>query len=279
MQTQLAGHHYKGTWDAIKNIYHHGLGRGFFRGLSFPLVSYGAINSVFFGVYGNSLRWLHPDTTTQPSYRDIYIAGCIGGTAQLAIACPVDVVKVVLQSQIPHGNEKTRSGYFKGPLECMSSIYRQCGIKGMYRGMYSMAWRDIPAYGLYLLVYEAMYDGMQRTQLFDKHGIFASLFAGGWAGVISWSVIIPFDVIKSRIQADMHGLVYKSTTDCIRKTYQEGGYRIFFTGLVVTAIRGFPTCAVTFLGYSQALRYLNQIHAEPETICHQPEIVSAEVVK
>ena len=73
---------------------------GFFRGLAFPLVSYGVVNSVYFGVYGNVLKWIHNDPTTQPGYKDVFVAGCIGGAVQLIPACPIDVVKVVLQSQI-----------------------------------------------------------------------------------------------------------------------------------------------------------------------------------
>ncbi len=70
--------------------------------MGFPLVSYGVINSVFFGVYGHTLRKMvgeGPNKATV-SYRAIFLAGCAGGLAQLVVACPVDVVKVILQSQI-----------------------------------------------------------------------------------------------------------------------------------------------------------------------------------
>ncbi|XP_013384827.1 solute carrier family 25 member 45 isoform X2 [Lingula anatina] len=256
MQTQLAGHHYKGTWDAIKNIYHHGLGRGFFRGLSFPLVSYGAINSVFFGVYGNSLRWLHPDTTTQPSYRDIYIAGCIGGTAQLAIACPVDVVKVVLQSQIPHGNGSHQ--YFKGPIECMRALYKHGGIQSLYRGNCIMFMRDIPAQVLYMGTFEGMQDVLHAYDIIARGAVLSHLLSGGMAGVISWLAIMPADIVKSRLQADhsAHTKIYSGTLNCISKMYVEGGLRIFYTGSLVTAIRAFPVNAIILAVYSQSLIYM-----------------------
>ena len=77
--------------------------KGFFRGLSYPLFSYGIVNSLFFGVYGNALKWLEKDKANRKSsYWTIYLAGCLGGTAQLVALVPVDLVKVVLQSQIPH---------------------------------------------------------------------------------------------------------------------------------------------------------------------------------
>ena len=75
--------------------------KGFFRGLGFPLASYGVVNSVFFGVYGNSLRYMKgSDQKRKSTNQETFLAGCCGGVAQLVVACPVDVVKVVLQSQI-----------------------------------------------------------------------------------------------------------------------------------------------------------------------------------
>ena len=83
--------------------------RGFFRGMSFPLLSYAAINSVFFGVYNYSLKTLHIDPSTTPSYFTVMAAGSLGGGAQLLVACPSDVVKCILQSQIPESSSGKRS--------------------------------------------------------------------------------------------------------------------------------------------------------------------------
>lgn len=47
---------------------------GFFRGLGFPLVSYGLVNSVFFGVYGNTLR-LISEGRENPSHGHVAMAG------------------------------------------------------------------------------------------------------------------------------------------------------------------------------------------------------------
>lgn len=86
---------------------------GFYRGLSWPLMSFGAVNSVFFGVYGNTLKYLEKDKDNRKSsHINIYLAGCTGGMAQLVLVIPTDHVKVVLQSQIPHdGRRPTGNGY------------------------------------------------------------------------------------------------------------------------------------------------------------------------
>ena len=74
----------------------------------YPLLSAGAMNSLFFGVYGVSLRAITSSSDPicgsltadgKPSYYQIWLAGCVGGAAQLTIAVPVDVVKIKLQTQ------------------------------------------------------------------------------------------------------------------------------------------------------------------------------------
>lgn len=76
--------------------------RGFFRGLSWPLCSYGLVNSVFFGTYTSTLRLLGNDNVPghEPELLPILVAGSVGGVVQLCVAVPVEVIKVVLQSQI-----------------------------------------------------------------------------------------------------------------------------------------------------------------------------------
>lgn len=72
------------------------------------MLSAGALNSLFFGVYGVSLKFLtslregSSPTSNQhikPTNWEIFWAGCAGGAAQLIVACPVDVAKIKLQTQ------------------------------------------------------------------------------------------------------------------------------------------------------------------------------------
>lgn len=69
----------------------------------FPFVTTGAINSILFGIYGNHLRQLrrvcHSDyQREQLEYQNMFIAGSIAGFVQSFIACPIELVKVRLQT-------------------------------------------------------------------------------------------------------------------------------------------------------------------------------------
>ena len=49
--------------------------------------------------------------------------------------------------------------------------------------------------------------------------------------------------------------MYSGVTDCIRKTYNNGGIGAFFPGLSTTLIRTFPVNAITFSVVTWILRY------------------------
>jgi hypothetical protein len=76
--------------------------------MGFPLLTAGALNSIFFGVYGNCLRALenchklHNPEKSEVSkywYANVFLAGVGAGTVQVAAASPIELVKIQLQSQ------------------------------------------------------------------------------------------------------------------------------------------------------------------------------------
>jgi hypothetical protein len=44
-----------------------------------PFISYGPLNSMLFGIYGNTLRLLHDDGET-PTYFHVWLAGTAAGS-------------------------------------------------------------------------------------------------------------------------------------------------------------------------------------------------------
>ena len=67
------------------------------RGLSYPILSVGFINSLFFGVFDKVLTNISP--SSPPTYLHLFSAGCVAGGAQLVLAVPVDLVKIRLQAE------------------------------------------------------------------------------------------------------------------------------------------------------------------------------------
>lgn len=78
------------------------------------------------------------------------------------------------------------------------------GIRGLYRGFWATMWRDTPGWGVYFAAYEWM-KGINLNKycpVSDNHKPLRDfiwiLNAGGCAGVASWVVSMPQDIIKSK---------------------------------------------------------------------------------
>lgn len=238
----------------------------FYKGMLFPLLSAGVLNSIYFGVYGASIRTLNFQKTDSNNLKTtkiddlgIFISGCIGGLAQVFITCPVELVKIKLQTETGHnvkfGNKHEHD--YHGSVDCLKRVYNQTGLKGCYKGLTVCMFRDIPSSGLYILLYEKLLSWYHQGQIHSDLHFFPTLFAGGVSGIISWASIIPLDVVKSRIQADdPKSPSYSGIIDCFKKSYKSDGWKVFGRGFWVMTLRAFPVNAITFLSYEFVLCYI-----------------------
>ena len=116
-----------------------------FKGVVPPLAGMGALNSVLFSSYGPTLSLLERSRTGH-YFENVFWAGCVGGTAQSAIACPLELLKIRMQTEV---NAVSTVKAFK-------IVWKESGLMGLYRGMIPTLIRDSPSYGVWFLVYEFM---------------------------------------------------------------------------------------------------------------------------
>eukprot|EP01023_Acetabularia_acetabulum_P058889 TRINITY_DN7018_c0_g1_i2.p1 TRINITY_DN7018_c0_g1~~TRINITY_DN7018_c0_g1_i2.p1 ORF type:complete len:185 (+),score=18.08 TRINITY_DN7018_c0_g1_i2:151-705(+) len=174
------------------------------------------------------------------------------GLVQCTATCPIDVLKIRLQVQKELPGQQ---GYI-GPLSLLHKIIRYKGVQGLYRGIQITAIRDVPSFGIYFAVYEACKFGDGSEKLPNQYNFVNLFLAGGVAGVISWAVVYPFDVVKSRIQSS-NDLYYTSWQQCMKDSYKKEGLAVFFRGLDACLARAFVVNAVIFLVYETSLNVLN----------------------
>lgn len=90
-----------------------------------------------------------------------------------------------------------------------------------------------------------------------------------FTGVVSWALITPIDLVKSRIQADdIKKPVYRGFMDCAKKSYQAHGLSVFFRGFSMMMLRSFPVNAATFLVYESSLNFLGAGKRHSESFLH-----------
>ncbi|XP_055287102.1 solute carrier family 25 member 48 [Moschus berezovskii] len=272
-----AGSGYGSTLSCIRTVYRRESVFGFFKGMSFPLASIAVYNSVVFGVFSNTQRFLSHHRCREPEagpphvLSDLLLASMVAGVVSVGLGAPVDLIKIRLQMQTQPFQEANlglkprvaalgEQPAYQGPVHCFATIVRTEGLVGLYRGASAMLLRDIPGYCLYFIPYVFLSDWITPEACAGPSPC-AVWLAGGMAGAISWGTATPMDVMKSRLQADgVYVNKYRGVLDCIFQSYQKEGLKVFFRGITVNAVRGFPMSAAMFLGYELSLQAIRGDH-------------------
>ncbi|KAI0760853.1 carnitine/acyl carnitine carrier [Irpex lacteus] len=266
---------YRSVWHAFKTIVREERVHGLFRGITSPLLTTAPLNGVVFAGYGALLKAQLRNATDEPRISQVTLAGIGTGIIASLVTSPTELIKIQQQSIItPTG------GTAPTVQEVALDIWRRRGIRGIFRGITATAIRET-GYGAYFGVYEgtlmllssrkASYDTaddepVDHTSLHSEaasskkhHSYPALLLAGGLAGVASWVVTFPFDVVKTRVQSSMVTTAenpYRNTLSTIVNSYRQEGFSVFFHGLKPTLIRAIPVNMVTFATFETIVRAL-----------------------
>ncbi|XP_034036855.1 solute carrier family 25 member 48 [Thalassophryne amazonica] len=207
VKTRLqAGKGYKNMLHCVITTYRKETVTGFFKGMSFPLASITIYNSLVFGVFSNTQRFIskyrYGDGQHPCSMLDLMAASMLTGLVSVSLGAPVDLVKIRLQMQTQrvqaaklhlassasHGNngplrsvEIHSQNLYRGPIHCISTILQTEGLQGLYRGGGAMVLRDVPGYALYFIPYTIFCDLMNPDPSSIPHPCSIWL-AGGLAG-------------------------------------------------------------------------------------------------
>ncbi|XP_007423646.2 solute carrier family 25 member 48 [Python bivittatus] len=274
VKTRLqAGQGYGSTFNCVRTVYKNEAVAGFFKGMSFPLISIAVYNAVVFGVFSSTQRFIcqhrYGKSNHPPVLIDLTLASMATGAFSVGIGSPVELVKIRLQMQTQtlltanlemkyRATGVSVQNAYRGPIHCVATILQQEGLAGLYRGSTAMFLRDVPGYCLYFIPYAFVSVWITPEECLSPTP-FSVWMAGGIAGIISWGTATPMDVVKSRLQADgVYLNKYKGVIDCICQSYHSEGLKVFFRGLTVNTLRGFPVSAATFLGYELSLKALRK---------------------
>jgi len=266
------------------------------KGVGSPLAGAAPLNALTFAGNGKSLRyidhWLSSRQdvsgggSVQRPYWAYYVSGCVGGLTQTVVAVPTELVKCRLQVQHTLRTNPTvtastiTTAASSAPIVASSTsqpttalsmfghIYRQEGLRGLFRGFSATALRDTPSYGVYFLAYEYTKDRIVAASRLQSP-LLPQLLAGGVAGCVSWLSCYPVDVVKSVIQtetaaagagaAGSGGSGGAGMWGVTKRLYAEGGVGRFFRGVSPCLLRSVPVNAVTFVVYENSQVLLQRL--------------------
>ncbi|ORY65533.1 mitochondrial carrier protein [Pseudomassariella vexata] len=204
------------------------------------------------------------------------LSGAVGGFTSGVVTCPLDVIKTKLQAQggfltVAKGRHVGHHKVYEGLLGTGRVIWREEGIRGMYRGLGPIVMGYLPTWAVWFTVYNKSKAWLAEHNMQNTFVI--NFYSSIVAGASSTVVTNPIWVIKTRlmsqsskgsnekvslfprsgntptsrppINSPWH---YNSTLDAARKMYSSEGIMSFYSGLT-PALLGLTHVAVQFPAY------------------------------
>jgi solute carrier family 25 carnitine/acylcarnitine transporter 20/29 len=196
----------------------------------------------------------------QLSISQISAAGFFSALPQALLTAPFERVKVLLQIQGQKTLGVGEKPKYSGGVDVVRQLYKEGGLRSVYRGSGATVARDGPGCAAYFATYEYIKRRLTPVDPLTgspsgKLSLTAVMLAGAAAGIAMWISVFPVDTIKSRLQA-MEG--EPRVGKVISELYKAGGMKAFFPGFGPAILRAVPANAATFLGVELAHQAMNK---------------------
>lgn len=209
----------------IKTIYKQNGIRGFYRGISAPLIihppRFAAILSI------NDYLKKHLPNNNYTGYVSGAISGIIGGTL---ITTPGENIKVYsIHNNIP-------------VIKSILNMYNSGGLQIFTKGMTAIVMKESATFSSRLGTTEYL------TKILKPKNTLEISLIGGISSAAITLLTMPFDVLVVRMQSD-YKKNYNGNIDCFKKIIQKEGVSVLFRGTLVRMSRTFVGMFVMFGTY------------------------------
>ena len=228
-----------------------GIIRGLYAGTSPALIANIAENSVLFCGYGICQDLvMKVRSKSEASTLDKAFSGFLAAFLSSFTLCPTELIKCKLQAM----RETSQMTQQVTAFQLTSKILKNEGVPGLFKGLTSTMFREMPGYFFFFGGYELSKSAITRGRP-NEAGLLETIVAGGIGGVCLWTAIFPFDVVKSRIQVDsLNDPMTKVLVSVVKKEGIGGLYK----GLAPTLLRTFPSTGALFVAYEYSKHYMTK---------------------
>ncbi|RFU73169.1 mitochondrial 2-oxodicarboxylate carrier 2 [Trichoderma arundinaceum] len=163
-----------------------------------------------------------------------FAAGAIAGVSEILVMYPLDVVKTRVQLQTGKG---AGAESYNGMLDCFQKIIKNEGFSRLYRGISAPILMEAPKRATKFAANDEW--GKVYRKLFgvDKMTQSLSVLTGATAGATESFVVVPFELVKIRLQDKASAGKYNGMVDCVIKTVKNEGPLTLYQGLESTMWR------------------------------------------
>ena len=251
--------------------------RGFYKGVTLPLLSLTILNTLNFTSFNFWWRVLQPQTegtfptsSQQPHLPSIFLAGALAGPIASIISTPEHFIKTQMQID----NTRSSPLFKNGSLAAAKTLYSSTNsIRVFYIGHASNTLRESIFLGLYFTSYQALRTVIVNNTNLDQAAI---PFAGGIAGALAWVGSFPLDNIKANVMSDYVMMKHSSSTTTNKpkpfthisksmittgkKILHEKGVAGLYKGVQPSLIRAFLVSGSRFTAYEVAVSFMEGLN-------------------
>ncbi|KAL3825251.1 hypothetical protein ACJIZ3_021280 [Penstemon smallii] len=243
---------------------------GFYRGNGASVARIVPYAALHYMAYEEYRRWIilgFPGVSRGPVL-DLIAGSFAGGTAVL-FTYPLDLVRTRLAYQVvesPKLGVKGAEVVYKGIRDCFSNIYKEAGVRGLYRGVAPSLYGIFPYAGLKFYFYEEMKRHVPENH---KKDITVKLVCGSVAGLLGQTFTYPLDVVRRQMQVQRlstsNSIAIRGTFETLITIYQRQGWKQLFSGLSINYLKVVPSVAIGFTVYDTMKAFL-QVPPRDETV-------------
>ncbi|KAL3139167.1 hypothetical protein ABBQ32_005946 [Trebouxia sp. C0010 RCD-2024] len=174
------------------------------------------------------------------------LAGGAAGMCACTLAYPLDLVRTRLAAQ-------TTTHYYKGIWHALSTIVKDEGLFGLYRGLGATLTQVAPSLAMNYCAYETLRSyWMSHEPARQSPTVTMSLASGSIAGLVSSTATFPLDLIRRRMQLQGQGgcqVQYTSYSHAFRTVIQREGFVGLYHGILPEYYKVVPGVAIAFCTY------------------------------
>ncbi|XP_062020359.1 mitochondrial carrier protein CoAc1 [Rosa rugosa] len=260
-----------GVGQSLNKVLKHEGFLGFYKGNGASVVRIVPYAALHYMAYERYRCWILNNYSALGSgpHIDLLAGSAAGGTAVIC-TYPLDLARTKLAYQVVNTRGKFTYGMkgvhsqisYKGIGDVLSSVYKEGGLRGLYRGVGPTLTGILPYAGLKFYIYEKLKSHVPEE--YEK-SIGMRLSCGALAGLVGQTFTYPLDVVRRQMQVEnlqpSGGVRYKNTMDGLKFIIRNQGWQKLFAGLSINYIKIVPSVAIGFTAYDAMKVWL---HVTPQ---------------
>lgn len=262
--------------------------RALYAGMTGPLITVGALQSINFAIYDTVRRLLYQrqlrsenvphigDTHNDYLYYDnvsnVAVASFVASGSQTILSAPMSIVKTKQQIMVWGFRRAISETYHSGTNGKSSQPNVLRGLRNFYKGYPLHLVVESFGRSVYMFTYEALKRKLAQSKCCETTSssdrvstqnltVPERMVCASAAGMTSWTFIFPADVVRSRFYAlslkSQSSLTAFDGITLAQQMVREQGIKSLYRGLSVTVARAGPVAAAVLPVYDSILVWIS----------------------